>query len=210
MSDARTEVLTRVHHALGDGPKPAAAADVASRTPRASADMLRLFCERAADNGATVTSTAPAGLRAALHDICRRHDIAQVVVAADFPNAWRPTEVMVEEDQGLREVLERVNATLTHCALAIAESGTIVLDGGPGQGRRELTLLPDLHICVLEEHQVVMDLSAAMANLGIAVRARRPLTLITGPSATSDIELQRIEGVHGPRRLALVALETLP
>ena len=111
----------------------------------------------------------------------------------------------VVEDDGLsvRE-LDELDGALTGCAVAIAETGTFVLDGGSGQGRRALTLVPDLHICVVREDQVVGLVPEAVGKLEDAVRTGRPLTFVSGPSATSDIELDRVEGVHGPRVLHVV------
>jgi L-lactate dehydrogenase complex protein LldG len=100
--------------------------------------------------------------------------------------------------------LDAVDGVLTGAAAAIAETGTIVLDGGPYCGRRALTLVPDLHICVIAADQVVADVPDGLGAVAAAVREGRPITLISGPSATSDIELRRVEGVHGPRRLAVV------
>jgi L-lactate dehydrogenase complex protein LldG len=104
--------------------------------------------------------------------------------------------------------LDALDGILTACELAIAETGTIVLASGAGSGRRALTLVPDLHICLVEADQIVELVPEAIARLGPVVRdMRRPLTLVSGPSATSDIELDRVEGVHGPRRLAVVIAE---
>jgi L-lactate dehydrogenase complex protein LldG len=100
-----------------------------------------------------------------------------------------------------------VDGVLTGCALGIAETGTLVLDGGPRQGRRAVTLLPDLHLCVVEEDQIVASVPEAIARLGEAVRGEgRPVTFVSGPSATSDIELDRVEGVHGPRSLEVLVV----
>jgi L-lactate dehydrogenase complex protein LldG len=100
--------------------------------------------------------------------------------------------------------LDALDGALTGCAVAIADVGAFVLDGGEGQGRRALTLVPDLHICVVREDQVVGVVPEAVRQLEGAVRAGRPLTFVAGPSATSDIELDRVEGVHGPRVLHVV------
>ena len=121
---------------------------------------------------------------------------------AALPGAWRPDGLELVVDDGLspRE-LDALDGALTGCALAIAETGTIVLDGGELSGRRALTLVPDLHVCVVEAAQVVATVPDAIRALD---RARGPITLVSGPSATSDIELSRVEGVHGPRRLEVV------
>ena len=118
------------------------------------------------------------------------------------PNGEPRTGVELVEDDGLSvEQLDGLDGALTGCAVAIAETGTFVLDSGVGQGRRALTLVPDLHVCVVREDQVVGLVPEAVAELEDAVRAGRPLTFVSGPSATSDIELDRVEGVHGPRVL---------
>jgi L-lactate dehydrogenase complex protein LldG len=104
-----------------------------------------------------------------------------------------------------------MDGVITACALAIARTGTIVLDGGPGQGPRRLTLVPDLHICVVRAGQIVGTVPEGVQALKGAAEQGRPLTFVSGPSATSDIELERVEGVHGPRRLEVVVLdEPLP
>jgi L-lactate dehydrogenase complex protein LldG len=111
---------------------------------------------------------------------------------------------LVEDDALSVEELDGLDGVLTGCAAAVAEAGAFVLDAGEGQGRRALSLLPDLHICVVREDQVVGLVPEAVGRLEESVRAGRPLTFVAGPSATSDIELDRVEGVHGPRILHVV------
>jgi L-lactate utilization protein LutC len=194
---ARDDILGRVRSALADAPD-VPTAHVPRRTADPSVDLVELFCERVADYRATVercpTSDLPARLRAALPDGAR------VVVPPDLdlevPGA-------VPDDEFSAAELDDLDAVVTRCRLGIAETGTIVLDHGPGQGRRAITLVPDHHVCVVDAAQVVADVPDAFETLDTA----RPLTWISGPSATSDIELDRVEGVHGPRRLHVIVVE---
>ena len=136
----------------------------------------------------------------------------RIVIPPALPLDWRPDGLALVEDHGLGPAeLDRMDGVLTGCALAIAETGTIVLAAGPREGRRALTLVPDLHVCVLAEGDIVELVPEATDRLGdLLVRQHRPLTLVSGPSATSDIELSRVEGVHGPRRLVVVVLQEQP
>jgi len=198
MTEARAEVLGRIRSALGDGgavpdvprgyaPAGAAAADV------------ELFCERVADYRATVHRVAPDGLAAALGEACARLELRRVGTTLDV--APEGVELVRDEPPLPVAELDRLDAVLTGCALGIAETGTIALDGAAASGRRALTLVPDVHLCVVEAEQVVAAVPDAVARLGEAARDGRPVTLVSGPSATSDIELDRVEGVHGPRTL---------
>ena len=143
----------------------------------------------------------------ALAELCGEAGAATLAVPRDLPDAWRPAGVELVPDTGLTpHELDELDGALTGCALGIAETGTIVLDGGPAQGRRALTLVPDYHLCVIAEDQVVGLVPEAVERLEPAIAEGRPLTLVSGPSATSDIELNRVEGVHGPRTLHVVVL----
>ncbi len=146
-------------------------------------------------------------IRAAVTEALHRREVRTLVVPADLQPAWIPHDVEVLRDDpplGVHE-LDQAQGVLTGCALAVAETGTLALDAGPGQGRRVITLLPDVHVCVVRTEQVLANVPQALAQLEEAVTGgRRPLTLISGPSATSDIELQRVEGVHGPRHLEVI------
>ena len=201
MTAAKQEILSRIRHALGDAPAPPSPAPYA---PPAStltdADLIDLFVDRLVDYKATVTRSGEAELGAAVAGAL--DGVARLVVPADLPADWLaayPGEVVRDEALPTAD-LDRVDAVLTGCAVAIATTGTIVLDAGPAQGRRALTLVPDHHVCVVHSGQVVAGVPDAVARLA----PTRPLTFISGPSATSDIELNRVEGVHGPRRLHVI------
>lgn len=215
---ARQDILGRVRAALSDVPtsEPATwtedqdhdgAAAYARYGDVSGAALTSLFAERCGEYQARVTRVRQAGVRAAIEAACARHDAASLAVPADLPQDWRPdgVELRLDRPQLSHRQLERAGGALTGCALAIAETGTIVLDAGEAQGRRALTLLPDLHICVIRAAQIVASVPEAIALLAVDARADgRPLTFISGPSATSDIELKRVEGVHGPRRLEVL------
>ena len=199
MSHARTIILERVRAALDDrGGRVAPASPARPARPAPAAD----FAERVADYTATVTEGAD--VRALVAAACARHGVTRLAVPEDVPPAWLPDGIELAAVSGPPDLaaLDAVDGVLTSCAIAIAETGTIVLDAGPGQGPRAATLLPDLHICVVERERIVDDVPAAVAHL--ARHPGRPATFISGPSATSDIELERVEGVHGPRRLEVI------
>jgi L-lactate dehydrogenase complex protein LldG len=163
-------------------------------------DAVERFCERVADYDATVHRLGEGELEDALGDVCRARGVRRLAVA-DVP--WAPDGVeRVPDDPPLSAGdLDAVDGVLSGCALAIAETGTIVLDGAGASGRRALTLVPDLHLCVVRADQVVPAVPDAIAALQPAARDRRPITFVSGPSATADIELNRVQGVHGPRTL---------
>ena len=137
---------------------------------------------------------------------CRRRSVESLVVPEDIPQDWVPDGINILRDgtHGRQSdiALDQSGGVLTGCALAIAQTGTIVLNGGATQGRRALTLLPDYHLCVVREDQIVDLVPEAFDALAAHNTAQLPpLTFVSGPSATSDIELNRVEGVHGPRIL---------
>ena len=166
--------------------------------------MLLRFAARAGEYRAGVHQCAPAGLPALLAALL--DGAAGVVTPQGTPGSWTAgLRAPLLPDDGLTAAdLDAPGlAVLTGCAVAVAETGTLALDGGPAQGRRLLTLVPDHHVCVVHAAQVVADVPDLVAALPDRTR---PITLISGPSATSDIELNRVEGVHGPRRLDIVLL----
>jgi L-lactate dehydrogenase complex protein LldG len=207
VTGAREEILARITGAL-DGAEPTPAPPrtyaVAPRLP----DVAALFVERVEDYRAVVERVAPDGVAAAVAGALAR--ASGVVVPPDLPEQWLTALDGVEvvtDDGGLSAAdLDRLDAVVTAAALGIAVTGTIVLDHGPDQGRRALSLVPDLHVCVVRESQLVGDVPESVARLRDAVVGGRPLTWISGPSATSDIELERVEGVHGPRTLHVVLI----
>jgi len=212
MSTAREEILGRIRAALPDVPAAERPGDVAvARDYRRSGERTRErlvdhLAERVADYAAEVRVVAAGGVADAVSEACAEMGLGQVVVPPALPAGWRPRDVTLTEDAGLSpHELDAVDGAVTGCAVAIAETGTIVLDGSPVCGRRLLTLVPDHHICVVLAGQIVELVPEAITAVAPAVRdGRRPITLVSGPSASSDIELSRVEGVHGPRHLRVL------
>ncbi len=206
---AREEVLARVRGATADvtaplgarGPAPAIAQESPGRT-----ETVDLFAENVADYRARVLRVDADAVAAAVREALAEAAAPRLVVPPGIPADWLPgTGVEVLRDDGLSAgELDQVPAVLTAAAVGIATTGTIVLDHGPDQGRRALSLVPDLHLCVVHASQVVHDVPDAVRRLAPKDGAHRPLTWISGPSATSDIELDRVEGVHGPRTLVVL------
>ena len=201
---ARDDVLARVRSALGPG---VAVPEIprAYRGPGAAEvdGVVDRFCERVAEYKATVTRVGPTELADTVSEMCRGRRIA---VPPGGPGVLRGVEVVVDDPPLSAAALDGLDGVMTGCALAIAETGTIVLDGGQRSGRRALTLVPDWHMCVVEAGSVVAGVPDAVAAVAGAPREGRPITLVSGPSATSDIELDRVEGVHGPRTLDVVVV----
>jgi L-lactate dehydrogenase complex protein LldG len=204
---AREDILARIGAALGDG-APSVEVPRGYRTSSpADLDLVELFAERVADYQATVRLCTPEALAATIGAALAARAARRIAVPAGVDRAWL-AEANVEavpDDPPLGHAdLDVLDGVITACAVAIAETGTIVLDAGSDQGRRALSLLPDYHLCVVRAGQIVGGVPEALPRLD----PRRPLTWISGPSATSDIELERVEGVHGPRTLEVVIVET--
>ena len=209
---ARDEILGLIRRAgqgIAEVPGPDAEGARAYRVAGGLAEDARLahFEERVREYGVEVERSSEQGLPEALARALGGREAGAVVVPPGFPEEWLPPGVELLADTPVPMSLARLDAAdgvLTTCAVAIAETGTIVLDAGQGQGRRALTLVPDVHVCVVRVEQVVDTVPEAMRRLEPAVESGRPITLVSGPSATSDIELSRVAGVHGPRTLRVV------
>ncbi|MFI5527731.1 lactate utilization protein C [Kitasatospora sp. NPDC051853] len=211
MSGSRDTVLARIRAALADRPGDDDPGPV-RRGYRSShlapgTDLLGLLGANLSDYRASVHRCTEAELPALIGRLLADRGARTVAVPAGLPDAWLSATDAARLHDGTDELtpqhLDTVDSVVTTCALAIAETGTLVLDTGPGQGRRALTLVPDHHICVVRPPQIVPSVPAALPLLD----PTRPLTWISGPSATSDIELDRVEGVHGPRTLEVVILD---
>jgi L-lactate dehydrogenase complex protein LldG len=206
VSPAREAVLARIRSGIAGASAPIPAGGSYRRTGRLDrAARTELLCERLADYRAEVGQVAKADLPAAIGEALAARGARRIGIPAGLPVEWRPAGVELVVDGGLGAVeLAALDGVLSGCTLAVAESGTLVLAAGPREGRRALTLVPDLHVCVVCEEQIVELLPEATETLSALARERRPLTFVSGPSATSDIELARVEGVHGPRTLVVL------
>lgn len=200
---AKEAILARIRAALAGAPEVAAIPRAYRRSDERDQDeLVAELIDRLRDYKAHVEHVGRMeDLPAAIADACARYSIHRLVVPADAPMEWIPTGVEALRDNPplAHDALDMSDGVLTGCAFAVAQTGTIVLDGGPVQGRRALSLVPDKHLCVVRADQVVSIVPEVIERL--AGQPSRPITFISGPSATSDIELSRVEGVHGPRTL---------
>jgi L-lactate dehydrogenase complex protein LldG len=213
-SAARGEILARIRAALADVP-PGETAEMVPvprhylKTEAAPlAGRVDQFLHRVAEYKAAIHRVTPAELPGRIAERLGARGVCSLVVPADLPEEWIPSGIRVLRDPRLsHQQIESGDGVLTAAALGIAQTGTIVLDGGPGQGRRALTLLPDYHLCVIGDDQIVGLVPEAVTRLEASARSPgHPITWISGPSATSDIELNRVEGVHGPRTLEVLVV----
>ena len=215
MASAKETILWRIRHATRDVPESERPEDVRversyrekDEAPRE--EIVERFAERAAEYEATVRRVKTDELPGAIEEALTRRGVKRLVVPPYLPSEWLPEGVETLRDaartQLTKEELDGSDGVLSGCAMGIAQTGTIVLDSGRAQGRRALTLLPDYHLCVVREDQIVGLVPEAFAELEDTVKDEgRAITFISGPSATSDIELNRVEGVHGPRTLEVL------
>ncbi|MFZ4662897.1 MAG: LutC/YkgG family protein [Caldilineaceae bacterium] len=219
MNTARERILQRIQTALHDGgptvadtPVPAVNTAVArtyrQRDEAPRDEIITRFIERVTEYKAQVHRVTADQLPTAIAEALQRRGIERLVIPADLPAEWTSAAVTILRDSGelTHEMLDSTQGVLTGCAIGIAQTGTIVLDHSTYQGRRAISLVPDYHLCVVRAEQIVGLVPEAIRQLETAVQARRPITFISGPSATSDIELNRVEGVHGPRTLEVLVV----
>ncbi len=215
MATAKETILWRIRHATRDVPEGERPEDVSvEREYRKEDDadheeIVARFAERTAEYEADVHRVGHDELPRTIEVVLKRRGVRRIVIPPYLPKEWIPEGVEAMHDAARSRLsnqeLDESDGVLTGCALGIAQTGTIVLDAGRAQGRRALTLLPDYHLCVVRERQIVGLVPEAFAGLERAIGGDgRAVTFISGPSATSDIELDRVEGVHGPRTLEVL------
>ncbi len=211
MSSSRDKILQRIDQALGN--RTDSTDDVVERryhqiSELTAQEKVNLFQERVDEYKAATERVSEGELPGKLKKLCEEAGIKKLVLPPGIDENWlselpKSMTFLHDEPQPLSKTqLNESDAVLTNCFLGVAQTGTIILNAGPGQGRRVLTLLPDIHICVIRQDQIVGILPEAIRKLDQTVsESGAPVTFISGPSATSDIELDRVEGVHGPRKL---------
>lgn len=216
---AKSEILERIRTALTDVGDASAVDDVPVPWEfgrpvnlAGNGDILDVFVEAVEDYKAVVVRCSASELPQEIATGLRATGATGVIVPDGLSPEWlvAADDMVFTREEGnplSAQELNRIDAVVTAAAVGVAETGTIVLDHSPDQGRRALSLVPDRHICVVRAEQVVSGVPEAVALLRPAVEAGQPLTWISGGSATSDIELSRVEGVHGPRQLYVILVQ---
>ena len=207
--NARTEILGRIRTALSDRPEPDLVSWAYGRpVSTGDDDVVDRFIERTADYRAEVERVGADEVGAAISRALSAAGVRTVVADDEVSERWAAgVDITWVADSTLPAgELDAIDAVVTTATVGIANTGTIILDHGPGQGRRAISLVPDMHVCIVTVEQIVSDVPEAVARLIEGGSSTRPLTWISGPSATSDIELDRVEGVHGPRTLHVIVV----
>lgn len=218
MSSAKEEMLQRIKSALQNVPPEETPDDIPvdrgyrQQGELSEAERIDLFVERAGEYKATVKRVKIDEIENHIADACRNQNAIEMAIPAGFEQDWLPESIQPHYDTSSEplshEELDQVDGVISTCALAVAQTGTIILDAGPGQGRRVLSLLPDYHLCIVMEDQIVELIPEGFSHFNSVIKDDGPpITFISGPSATSDIELSRVEGVHGPRRLDILVVK---
>lgn len=211
--EARTEILRRIRVATGTSANPTAIHAEWQAIQRdyklvASVDqegLLEQLEDRLRDYDAGVYRCKPDGISMLVAKILAERGKQTIAVPTGIPAEWLPTGVaFVEDMRGDVSAINACEGVLTSATLAISETGTIVLQDAPGQGRRAVTLLPDYHLCLVDAAKIVQTVPEAMARL--QATAHVATTFFSGPSATADIEMTRIKGVHGPRFVDVILI----
>jgi L-lactate dehydrogenase complex protein LldG len=209
MSGAREDILSRIRAELGPEMESVTAYTEIAREYSRSGTLDREAClellkDRLLDYDSEIFEVeSEREIAAAVGSALQKADEQNVLVAEAFPQSWLPSGIEVVVDRQLSiDKLDTLGTVVTTCEAVVASTGTIMLVHDGAQGRRVITLLPDHHICIVKRDQVFEVLSEALGAMG--TRSRMAITTISGPSATSDIEMTRIRGVHGPRRLTVV------
>lgn len=219
MSEARKEILNRIYGALKDVPEIDQKPDIRSQQEYrrhgdlSSTEIMDLFVERVSEYKATVKRIEESELQQVMDASFVAQQVENLVVPPGFPDDWLPDTIQLQHDDPesplSHDELDQSDGVVTTCSRAVAQTGTIILDAGAGQGRRALTLLPDYHLCIVRADQIVELVPEGFAHFEEPIKNEGPpITFISGPSATSDIELSRVEGVHGPRRLEVLIINT--
>lgn len=217
MSNAKEEMLQRIKSALKNVPPDETPGEISvdrgyrQQGELSKVEKIDLFVERSGEYKASVKRVKIGEIKQRISEACEKQSAKEIAVPAGFDKTWLPDDIQPYfDDSGgplSHDQLDQLDGVISTCALAVAQTGTIILDAGPGQGRRVLSLLPDYHLCIVREDQIVELIPEGFAHFNSVIKEDgRPITFISGPSATSDIELSRVEGVHGPRRLDILVV----